>query len=283
MPQPPASSRSTSTRRCDQELRGRARGRRRAAPISAASAARRRRAVGRPRRRCAPRRWQRLRDEHPARRCAFLDAFAARPARRRDRPRRHVHRRLLARRAAPRSRRRGSCSTRWAGARSASRFPAALGAAPRPAPDGQRLAATAASCSPAASSRPSRRRPPAHDRHRRRRRLRHAALRPGKRASRRSASTSRTPGLRRARRGVRHPLCPRPDFGKDFAAALNAETAEPRRGRRGDGAAADDEPALVAGALVTPAGTTGRRRSSPRPSAPSGASRRSPSSSTASA
>ena len=118
---------------------------------------------------------------------------------------RHVHRGLLAGRVSSGAGAAAARSTRWAGGRSASRFPQAIGAAlGGRRPDGLASPATAASstrCGELADGRPGE--DPADRGDRRRRRLRDAALRPapgGRRAVRRRP---RPAGLRGAGAGVR--------------------------------------------------------------------------------
>ena len=256
-PQPPRSSRSTSTpptrrRTTRADVRRRAATRATACErCSRARAARTREPVGRPRARCASARWARLRAEHPA----------------------EI--------ALPRRVRRGACPTRRSSSPTCASpatgsaglgrvpaprrlqypmgwgtlgyaFPPSLGAAlRRRAARSSRSPATAASSSPAASWPPSaQERLPLTARDRRRRRLRDAALRPaarGRRALRRRPAHA---GLRRA--GARASGCaPRRStgLGDAFAAALAAPRRRPRadgaRRARGAAAAADDLAALV--------------------------------------
>ena len=188
-------------------------------------------------------------------------------------------------------RRRGACSTRSAGARSAARSRQALGAALAAPGPVVTCPATAASCSPAASSRPRPGADPADRGDRRRRRLRDAPLRPG---PRRRPARGRRPGnagLRAPSPVVRGPARRVEGVGDDFARALAEHVADPAPSvlvtRAAPSPAADHLAALVprTAAAVTQifqARRTGRPRPRRRPSAPSAACPRSPSSSTAS-
>ena len=123
------------------------------------------------------------------------------------------------------SRRRGSSRTRWAGARSASASRAALGAA-LAASDGPTVCVSGDggflfACGELATV--AQERHPAHHRDRRRRRLRDAALRPAPRATPTFGVDLHTPDFAALRRAFGIPSVHVPDFGKDFAAALNTE------------------------------------------------------------